>query len=278
MTAYQNYKSGQSDWVCNPPIDIIDQLKLDPTFQIAPQLSSYFYYANLNNEYFKDVRIRKALSMSFDRQELIDNVTKAGQVPAFALSPPIGDYQPAAGTGYDVAAAKRLLAEAGYPDGKGLPVFEIIYNTNDTHRRVAEYLQEAWKNNLGINTTLQNLEWATFLDTRKTNRMQLGRAGWVADYADPQNFLDLLITGGGNNDGHYSDPEYDSLIRQASTMLGGPERNEIMRRAEEIAITRDQAIIPIYYYTSQNLIDLDVWDGWWINPQDVHPYVGMKRK
>jgi oligopeptide transport system substrate-binding protein len=278
MTAYQNYKSGLSDWVCNPPITIIDQLKLDPTFQVTTQLGSYFYYVNLNNPILKDVRIRKALSMSFDRQELIDKILKSGELPAFAIAPPIGGYQPATGTGYDIAAAKQLLAEAGYPDGKGLPSFEIIYNTLDRHKVIAEYLQEAWKNNLGINTTLQNLEWATFLDTRKSNRMQLGRAGWIADYPDAQNFLDLLITGGGNNDGHYSDPDYDRLIRQASEMPGGPERDAVMHEAEEIAITRDQVVIPIYYYVSQNLVDLDVWDGWWTNPQDWHPYVGMKRK
>jgi oligopeptide transport system substrate-binding protein len=278
MTAYQNFKSGQSDLVCNPPISIMDQLKLDPTYQVATQLGSYFYYVNLTNPVLKDVRIRKALSMSFDRQELIDKVTKGGQVPAFALAPPIGDYQPATGTGYDVPAAKQLLADAGFPNGQGLPPFEIIYNTLDMHRFIAEYLQEAWKNNLGISVTLQNLEWATFLDTRKSSRMQLGRAGWIADYADAQNFLDLLITNGGNNDGHYSDPEYDRLIRQVSTMPGGPERNALMRQAEEIAITRDQAIIPIYYYVSQNLIDLTQWEGWYTNPQDVHPYIGLKHK
>ena len=278
MTAYQNFKSGQSDWVCNPPTTIMDQLKLDPTYQVDTQLGSYFYYVNLNHPILRDVKIRKALSMSFDRQELIDKVTKGGQFPAFALAPPIGDYKPATGTGFDIAAAKQLLAEAGYPNGQGLPTFEIIYNTLDMHRMIAEYLQETWKNNLGVNVILQNLEWATFLDTRKSNRMQLGRAGWIADYADSQNFLDLLITGGGNNDGHFSDAEYDRLIRQASTMPGGPERNAVMRQAEEIAITRDQAIIPIYYYVSQNLIDLSQWDGWYKNPQDVHPYTGVKRK
>jgi oligopeptide transport system substrate-binding protein len=108
--------------------------------------------------------------------------------------------------------------------------------------------------------------------------MELGRAGWIADYADAQNFLDLFITGGGNNDGHYSNPEYDRLIRQAATLPDGPERNRVMRQAEEIAVDQDQVVIPIYYYVSQNIIDLDKWDGWYTNPQDVHPWVGIRRK
>ncbi|MDR2258864.1 MAG: peptide ABC transporter substrate-binding protein [Treponema sp.] len=277
-TAYQAFKNGELDWSTQPPLALIDQLKLDKDYQVDTQLGSYFYYVNVNHPILKDVRIRKALSMSFDRQELIDRVTKGGQLPAFALVPPIGDYKPAVGTGYDVAAAKRLLAEAGYPDGRGLPTFTIIYNTLDAHKVIAEYLQQVWKNNLGVNVTLQNLEWATFLEERKTSRMELGRAGWIADYADAQNFLDLLITDGGNNDGHYSDPEYDRLIRQASALPGGPERDNVLRQAEEIAVTRDQAVIPIYYYVSQNIIDLDKWDGWYTNPQDVHPWVGIKRK
>jgi oligopeptide transport system substrate-binding protein len=122
------------------------------------------------------------------------------------------------------------------------------------------------------------MEWATFLDYRKTPAMQIGRAGWIADYMDPQNFLDLIISTGGNNDGHYNNPEYDAIIRQVSSMPDGPQRNTLMRQAEEMAITRDQAMIPIYYYVSQNMIDLTKWDGWYSNPQDTHPYTGIKRK
>jgi oligopeptide transport system substrate-binding protein len=277
-TAYQAFKQGEVDWSTNPPISIIDQLKLDKDYHVMTQLGSYFYYVNTRHPVLKDVRVRKALSMSFDRQELIDKVVKGGQVPSYALAPPIGDYKPAAGTGFDLAAAKQLLADAGYPNGQGIPPLTIMYNTLESHKFIAEYLQQAWKNALGITIQLQNLEWATFLEERRGNNMMLGRAGWVADYPDSQNFLDLLITEGGNNDGHYTNPDYDRLIRQASAMSGGPERDEVMHQAEEIAITQEQAIIPIYYYVSQNLIDLDKWDGWYANPQDQHPWVGLKPK
>jgi oligopeptide transport system substrate-binding protein len=277
-TAYQAFKRDEIDWSANIPLAIIDQLKLDKDYHVETQLGSYFYYVNMSHPILKDVRIRKALSMSFDRQELIDRVIKGGQVPAFAAAPPIGDYKPATGTGYDVAAAKKLLADAGYPDGRGLPSFTIIYNTLDSHKVIAEYLQQVWKNTLGVNVTLQNLEWATFLEERKNSTMELGRAGWIADYPDAQNFLDLFISGGGNNDGHYSNPQYDALIRQASAMPGGPARDQVLHQAEEIAITQDQVVIPIYYYVSQNIINLDKWDGWYTNPQNIHPWTGIKRK
>jgi oligopeptide transport system substrate-binding protein len=278
-TMHQAFKNGEADWSTNIPLAMIDTVKLDKDYHVSPQLGTYYYYINnRDNPILRDVRVRKALSMAFDRQELIDKVVKGGQIPATGMSPPMNNYVPAEGNGYNIAEAKRLLAEAGYPDGRGLPTFEIVYNTLDSHRIIGEYLQEAWKNNLGFNTALQNMEWATYLDYRKTPAMQLARAGWIADYMDPQNFLDLLISGGGNNDGHYNNPEYDRLVRQASTMPDGPERNAIMRQAEDQAITRDQAMIPIYYYVSQNMINLDKWDGWYMNPQDVHPYQGIKLK
>ncbi|MDR2481100.1 MAG: peptide ABC transporter substrate-binding protein [Spirochaetaceae bacterium] len=277
-TAYQAYKAGEVDWVYNVPLALLDELKLDKNFHTASQAGTYYYSVKTTHPILQDARIRKALSMALNRQELIDSVTKGGQIPAFALAPPMGGYEPATGTGYDVAEAQRLLAEAGYPEGKGLPVFTVIYNTLDSHRVIAEYIQAQWKENLGVNITLQNLEWATFLDERRSSRMEIARNGWISDYSDVQNFLDLLVSGTGNNDGKYSNPEYDRLIRQAAAMPGGAERNAVMRQAEEIAITQDQAVIPIYYYVSQHLIDLDKWSGWYENALDIHPWIGIKRK
>jgi len=108
--------------------------------------------------------------------------------------------------------------------------------------------------------------------------MQLARAGWIADYMDPQNFLELLISNTGNNHSKYINSEYDRLIRQAASMPAGAQRNAVMRQAEDIAITRDQAVIPVYYYVSQNMIDLTKWDGWYTNPMDVQPFTGIRRK
>ena len=278
-TTYQAFKNGEIDWSTDIPVALIDELKLRPDFYATTQVGTYYMYIN-NRDHaaLRDVRVRKALSMGFDRQELCDKVLKTGVVPAYAISPPMNDYKPAEGAKYNVAEAKRLLAEAGYPEGRGLPTISIMYNTAEQHKLVSEYLQEAWRKNLGVNVTLENLEWATYLEARKTSRMQIARAGWIADYMDPQNFLDLVISTGGNNDGHYNNANYDRLIRQAATMPDGPARNAIMRQAEDIAITQDQCMIPIYYYVSFNLIDLNKWEGWYTNPLNTQPYVGIKRK
>jgi len=278
-TAYNAFLNGEIDWQTNIPLARIDEVKLHRDYQVSPQAGTYYFLINnVDHIGLRDARVRRALAMAINRQELIDNVTKGGQIPATALVPPMGDYQPATGNGFNVTEARRLLAEAGFPNGQGLPTFEIVYNTNDAHRIIGEYIQQAWLNNLGVSTALRNMEWASYLDYRDTPSMQIARAGWIADYMDPQNLLDLLVSNTGNNDGKYSNPEYDRLIRQVGAMPDGPERNRLMRQAEEIAITQEQGLIPIYFYVSQNMIDLTKWDGWYPNVMDTHPYVGIRRR
>jgi len=277
--AYNMYLNGEIDWSTGIPLSRIEEIKLRNDYQVSSQVGTYYLLINSkDNKALSDLRVRKALSMAINRQELVDKVTRGGQIPTTALVPPMPGYTPAQGNGYNVAEAKRLLAEAGYPNGQGLPTFEYIYNANNAHRLIGEYLQQSWKNNLGINIRLRNMEWASYLEYRKTPSMQIARAGWIADYMDPQNFLELLISNTGNNDGKYSNSEYDRLVRQAALMPEGAQRNTVLRQAEDIAITRDQAMIPIYYYVSQNMIDLTKWDGWFTNPMDVHPYTGIRRK
>ncbi len=277
-TAYQKYKNGEMDWSTGIPLEMIDEVKLRDDFQTAPQLSSYYYYLNMNDPVLKDVRVRKALTMAIDRQELVDKVTRGGQIAADGYCPPMPGYTPAKGNHYDVAAAQKLLAEAGYPNGQGFPKMTIIYNTNEAHKKIAEYVQQIWKKNLGIDVVLENLEWATFLDERQSNNFAIARAGWVGDYQDPSNFLELFLTESGNNDGRYANPEFDAAMAKAASMPAGQARLDVLMEAEEMLVTRDQAIIPFYFYVSQNLIDLDKWDGWYMNTQDIHPYVGLKLK
>ena len=161
----------------------------------------------------------------------------------------MGSFVPTKGNTFNPEEAKKLLAEAGFPGGKGFPKFTLIYNTSDRHKKIAEWVQQQWKTNLGIDVELQNLEWNTFLDTRsKTHDFSVSRAGWQADYLDPSNYLDLFKTGSGNNDGLYSNKKYDALMDKANKMPGGPARDKVMMQAEEIVITQDQAIAPFFYY------------------------------
>jgi len=278
-TIHTMFLTGQADWSTGVPLARIDEVKLHKDYQVSSQVGTYYFLINCqDNAALRDPRVRKALSMGFNRQELIDNVVKGGQLPALSISPPMSNYQPAAGNGFNLTEARRLLAEAGYPNGAGLPTFEIVYNTSDSHRIICEYLQQAWRTNIGVNTTLRNMEWASYLDYRDAPSMQIARAGWLSDYMDPVSFLGLLVSNTGNNDGKYSNTQYDNLYRQASVLPDGAERSSLLHQAEEIAITQEQAVIPVYFYVNQNMINLDIWDGWYANPMDTHPYVGMRRK
>ena len=152
----------------------------------------------------------------------------------------------------------------------------MLYNTTEGHKKIAEFVQQQWKENLGIAIELQNMEWKTFLSERQSNNFDIARAGWVGDYQDASNFLELAMKDSGNNDGRYDNAEFDALLRKAATMADGPDRQNVLRQAEELLITQDQAFMPLYYYVSQNLISLDVWQGWYPNTLDIHPYVGLK--
>ena len=278
ITSYQKYKSGELDWDPVVPLEMMDEVKLRDDYQVAPQLSSYYYFLNLNNPVLKDVRVRKALAMAFDRKELVEKVRRGGEVPATALTPPMAGYTPPKGSAYNPDEAKKLLADAGYPGGKDFPKMTIIYNTQEAHKKIAEFVQQQWKTNLNIDVELANLEWATFIEKRQANDFEIARAGWVGDYQDPSNFLEMFLTGGGNNDGRYENPEYDAMLKKATTMPSGAERMKLLVQAEEMLIGRDQAIIPFYYYVSNNMIDLSKWDGWFVNTMDIHPWVGLKKK
>jgi oligopeptide transport system substrate-binding protein len=278
-TMYQAYITGEADWSTSVPLARIDEIKLHKDYQVAPYLGVYYYIINnVNHPGLDDPRVRKALSMAINRDELVNSITKSGELPALSFVPPMNDYVPAAGNGYNLAEARRLLAEAGYPNGQGLPTWEFVYNTSDGQRVIAEYIQQQWRNSLGVNITLRNVEWASYLQFRNTPEMQIARGSWIADYMDPQNFIDLFVTGVAANRSKYSNPEVDRLVQQASALPDGPQRNNLLRQAEEIAITRDQAVIPLYFNVSENMIDLTKWDGWYTNPQDMHPYVGIRRK
>ena len=272
-TAYNMFLNGEADWMASPgiPLDVIDVAKLRDDYHNVPYLGTYYYTIQNEVEPFTDPRVRKALAMSFDRTELVEKITKAGQIPAYTMVPGMTGYPGIEGNRYDIAKAKQLLAEAGYPNGEGFPKFEILYNTSEAHKKIGEYIQQQWVENLGIECELLNQEWKTYLTTRREGQFQVARAGWIGDYQDPNTFLDMFITGGGMNGGKFSSARYDELLTKASTMAPGPARFNTLKEAEEIFITQEQAVIPIYYYTSNNMIDTNKWGGWYTNVMDYHP-------
>ncbi len=269
-TAYNMYLNGEVDWMTTVPLDQIEAASLRGDYHRAPQLSTYFYVFQVEKAPFDDVRVRKALSMAFDRQALVDQVTRAGQIPAWGIVPEMAGYTGLGEPKLDIAAARKLLAEAGYPNGVGFPKTTILYNTSEGHKAIAEFLQQEWKKNLNITIELENQEWATYLSNRNAGNFQVARAGWVGDYQDPNTFLDMFLTGAGMNGGKYSNQVYDLLINEAARM-GGKDRLEVLMQAEDILINEDQAIMPMYFYTTNNMVDTSKWGGWYPNTMDYHP-------
>ncbi len=270
-TNYNMYLAGQIDWLTSVPKDLIDSIMMREDYQSAPQLSTYYYTINTTKVPLDDVRVRKAISYAIDRQTLVDTITKAGEIACWGIVPFMDGYDGLGDAQYDPEYAQQLLAEAGYPNGVGFPTLNLLYNTDDAHKAIAEYVQQQLKQNLNINIVLENQEWATYLANRNAGNFDIARAGWVGDYQDPNTFLDMFVTGAGMNGGKYSNDVYDTLINEAARMEAGPERFEVLLTAEDILINEDQGIIPFYYYVSQNLIDLNKWGGWHTNTMDYHP-------
>jgi oligopeptide transport system substrate-binding protein len=271
-TRLNMYKNGEADWLFQQiPLDQIDAIKQRPDYQVVPQVATYFYEFNHTKPPFNDVRVRKAFAMAVDKQTLVDKVTRGGQLATNEVTPPLPGYTPPEGNGYNIEKAKEFLAQAGYPDGEGFPSTALLYNTSDFHKKVAEYVQQQWGQNLGISITIENAEWKTVLARGKEQDFNILRMGWIGDYQDPNTFLELFQTNAGQNYGKYSNPEFDALIQQAATMPGGSERFDVLKKAEQIFIAQDQGIVPIYYYVNQDLIDLTKWGGWHPTIMGWHP-------
>ena len=227
----------------------------DSPYANAPYLGTYYYLLNINEPPLDDLRVRQALSMALDRERLNSTVLHNSNVPAFSITPPgtLG-YQPPAVFDHNIEAAQKLLAEAGYPNGKGWPGLELTYNTSESHLKIAVALQQMWKDALNIDITLANQEWKVYLDSVDQMNFQMARRGWIGDYVDPNNFLDLFLCDGGNNSTGFCDPSYDELIkRQAPQAKSREERYAIFNDAET-RLMEQMPIIPLYTYTSNHLI------------------------
>ena len=234
-----------------------------------PRLCNYYYTFNLSEsgpEAFRDVRVRKALALAVDRRIITENILAGGQIEAFT-------FTPAATANFEVpdveiasmsqaerdASAKLLLAEAGYGPDNPLK-FEMIYNTSESHKRIAVAMSQMWKQKLGVETTLANMEWKTFLEVRANQDFELARGAWCGDYNEASTFLDLLTSPSGYNDGKYSNTMVDELMTEAKT---ANDTQAIYTKVEQV-IAEEAPIIPIYHYAGVYMLDSDV-GGWPIN-------------
>ena len=268
------FRTGQVDRTYELPSAKIDTYRKDypAALRIEPYLGIYYYRCNVTRPPLTDKRVRRALALAIDRESLIKNVIRGDQAPAYAVSyPGTAGYFPRAKLQGGLAEARRLMAEAGYPDGKGCPPIELLYNTNDNHRQIAEAIQQMLRKNLGVELTLRNEEWKVYLTTQHiTHDFTLQRAGWIADYVDPHVFLETWVTGNGNNDTLWSNAEYDRLFQNALVAKNDTDRYEIYQKMDAILVD-ELPVIPIYYYTRFYALNPKV-KGYYPTLLDNHPY------
>lgn len=273
QTEERMYRDGLLHKTEGVPLDRVNHYRRagDGALYSYPYLTTYYYLVNTTRKPFDDVRVRRALALSIQRELITEHILKAGQKPALWFTPPdTAGFTPSGALEEDLEEARRLLAEAGYPGGKGFPEFEILYNTRESHRTIAQVIQQMWKRNLGIECRLVNQEWQVYMVSRRELDFDVARAGWAGDYADPHNFLNLHVKTSGNNHTGWSDDTYDTLIDQAAGAAAKAERFELYDRAEAILL-RDMPVIPIYWYTRNYLLHPSV-KGWHPNILDRHDY------
>ena len=230
----------------------------NPDLRIDPYMGTYFYRLNTTNPYLNDARVRKALAYSIDRKLLVEKVTKCGQIPAYSFTPPGSNgYEPTTSIPFDPALAKELLAEAGYDSENQFPKLEILFNTNEDHRKVALAIQQMWQQNLGIEVELVNQDWKVYLSREMVGDFQVSRAGWIGDYEDPNTFLDLMRPNRGNNKTGWENEAYDTLVAKANSTNDQTLRYQLLDEAEKILI-ENMPVIPLYTYVRSYQLSPDV--------------------
>lgn len=274
--AYSAYTSGEVDMIKDVPTEEIPSLQGNDDFHVEPIIGTYYVSLNLQKEYFQDARVRKALSLAIDRNYVANTLMQGTYSPASSIVGPGwldtdgSSFAENAngGTPYidndnfdaNLEEAKKLLEEAGYPNGEGFP--QIEYTTNDAgyHKVVAEYLQQAWAA-IGIDLKVNIVEWASFTPMRRNGEFDVARNGWVGDYTDPSNILELFCTTNGNNDGKYTNADFDATIEDSRVTTDATTRSADLHKAED-TLMNDAGCIPIAYYNDFWLQSSKITGSW----------------
>ena len=275
--AYSAYQTGEAMMIKDVPTEEIPSLMGQEDFYIDPIIGTYYLSLNDQIEPFNNPDVRKALSLAIDRAYVAGTLMQGTYLPAYNFmgsgwaDPAGGDFMANANGGElyisedfeaNLAEAKALMQKAGYSGDPENPDLKFTYSTNDAgyHRVVAEYLQEAWKQ-IGVDLNVEIVEWASFTPLRRAGDYESARNGWVGDYSDPSNMIELLYSTNGNNDGKYNNPEFDAAIEISRTTTDKAERSAALHQAEDILMA-DAACIPVAYYTDFYLQNPAITGSW----------------
>ncbi len=278
-TALNLYQTGAADIIWdqdNIPSELLDVLSKRPDYHTFPYIGTYFLRFNVTRPPFNDARVRKALAMTIDKKRLVENFLRGGEPIADHLVPDgTANYEGAKGLGYDPAQARRLLAEAGFPDGKGFPhcsyLFDAAAGGGQIHSKVAVELQQMWQQQLGIHIELRQMEKRSYMVSQNNLDYDVSRSTWIGDYNDPNTFLDLFRSDNGNNRTGWKNARYDALLNEGNSQVDLKKRAELLKEAETILVHDEAPIVPIYFYVGFNYYNPARIKGVYPNILDVHP-------
>lgn len=285
-TAMNLYETGAADIVWDKelvPVELLDVVLKRPDFHTFDYLASYFARFNTTKPPFTDPRVRRAFAMAVDKNRIVQKITRAGEKPASNLTPPgIAHYRPPAGLAYDPSGAKRLLAEAGFPEGKGFPACQYMFNAAaggaaKTHQKIGIELQNMWRDVLGVQVDLRQVESKIFLTAQSALDYDICRSSWLGDYADPNTFLDLFLSNSGNNRTGWKNANYDRFLEKANATLNPAAREDLLRQAETLLVSDEAPIIPLFFYVGICYFDTNRIQGIYPNLVDLHPINAIKR-
>ena len=279
-TALNLFHAGQCDLIMDKgmvPASLAGALKKQPWFHTAPLLGTWFIRFNTTRAPFTDARVRQAFALAVDKRRIVQDITQLGETAADSLTPPgTGHgYVPPPGLAHDVARARQLLAEAGFPDGKGFPLVEYLYIPQPVERSIAVELQAMWQKNLGVTVNLKKQEQKIWLSSMRQLDYDLCRSSWVGDYNDPGTFLDLFLSESGTNYTGWKNADYDALRAAAAREPDEAKRNAHFARAEQLLIREHTAILPVYFYVGIHFYR-DRLTGIHPNLIDDHPFRCMR--
>lgn len=255
-TAVTLFEQGNLDFMDDHSIPPLDKPRLAkmPGYKLVPQLRGEYYSFAVDRKPFDNPKLRKAFALAIDR-EVFPKILQGGQTPATSWIPPgMLAHNPEIGLKFNPAEARRLLSEAGYPDGKGLPSIVLGYNTDEEKKLIAEAIQSMWQKHLGVVVRIENQEWKVFLKKLQNDPFPVFRAGWGADYPDPDNFMKLFTSNSGNNHGRWKNSRYDELLEIAARELDAKKRGKIYDDAQKLLTEIDVAIVPLYWKAESTIL------------------------
>ena len=283
-TAINYFITGEADLIMDKgmvPTSLTATLKQQPWFHTGTFLGTYFTRFNVTRPPFDNPKVRQAFALAIDKTRITEKITQLGETPAWSLIPPgagTPPYTPPPSPDFNPTHARQLLTEAGYPNGKGLPRIEYLYFPKTVETNIAIELQAMWQQNLGVPVQLVKQEWKIYLTSMRSLDYQLCRSSWVGDYNDPNTFLEMFTASSGNNRTGWKSPAYDQLIQQAAAEPDPATRLQHFTQAEQLLITREAVILPIYYYVGVQFYHAEKLTGIQPNLIDDHPFRCMKWK